>query len=763
MIVEWLSRELLDRAAAERVRAVDRVLDIGPGIRPQGFFRPRVHLCAEPHAEYVDLLRNSLRGEPVVVLHATGQDVVRLLPDDAVNTVFLLDVIEHLEKNAGAKLLAECERVADTQVVVFTPLGFARQEYQPGEADAWGLGGAEWQTHRSGWTPEEFEAGWTIFASEDYHRPAEGAGESFGAFWAIKDVEAVTATTALTIPKLAALASAVPPTDTVESRVLAHLLDGMPPGAYSLLSSGRHDLYETARETGLGRMWLAGIGGLPGRTFDLSAAPPAGGVFGLMPEIARRGRRAARVLRDEGCEALVACSADPLDLPAGMLAARLAKLPLYVYLFEDVAARFAGGAHRRLAGLVDRVVKRAQGVIVSNDTLADRYRLRYGVSPTVVYSPAPPPLDAARSTGDEAPVVRTLTYAGGFELELLKALAAIGAAAGGLPEPVELTVYAVDAPTTRRARSRSSGSRARRRASDSGPHRPMPRRLSWRCPSAQASANASPRGRRTRWAGTWQPGGRSSYTRRRAPSWRRTSGSTSAGSWSTETMPTRSGAHSSASAATPRFGGVSPRMHVRATTRTSTRLGPGLAFSRYSSNERPRRAYPLRREAGQHPHGSLDLPGGRPRLGPLHLFPAVPGGPGADLVGQRPYLRDATVYGVSSRRDRRLDSSVRDAAGGLHDLADTGRSYLSRRRRQGRDQRLEAALDVHVLLPVHGDEEVTSRLEPKLREDVRLGDCALVAHQHLVDRKPRRSCRSASRRSRPGRRRCGSVRERRGR
>jgi hypothetical protein len=446
MIIEWLSRELLDRAAAERVRAVDRVLDIGPGIRPQGFFRPRVHLCAEPHAEYVDLLRNSLRGEPVVVLHATGQDVVRLLPDDAVNTVFLLDVIEHLEKNAGAKLLAECERVADTQVVVFTPLGFARQEYQPGEADAWGLGGAEWQTHRSGWTPEEFEAGWTIFASEDYHRPAEGAGESFGAFWAIKDVEAVTATTALTIPKLAALSSAVPPTDTVESRVLAHLLDGMPPGAYSLLSSGRHDLYETARETGLGRMWLAGIGGLPGRTFDLSAAPPAGGVFGLMPEIARRGRRAARVLRDEGCEALVACSADPLDLPAGMLAARLAKLPLYVYLFEDVAARFAGGAHRRLAGLVDRVVKRAQGVIVSNDTLADRYRLRYGVSPTVVYSPAPPPLDAARSTGDEAPVVRTLTYAGGFELELLEALAAIGAAAGGLPEPVELTVYAVDAP-----------------------------------------------------------------------------------------------------------------------------------------------------------------------------------------------------------------------------------------------------------------------------------------------------------------------------
>src|SRR5215210_8440525 len=109
MTVEWVDRDLLDRAAAALVRQVECVLDIGPGIRPQGFFRPRVHLCAEPHAEYVNILRDSLRGEPVIVLHATGQDVVRLLPDSAVNTVFLLDVIEHMEKGAGAELLAECE------------------------------------------------------------------------------------------------------------------------------------------------------------------------------------------------------------------------------------------------------------------------------------------------------------------------------------------------------------------------------------------------------------------------------------------------------------------------------------------------------------------------------------------------------------------------------------------------------------------------------------------------------------------------------
>jgi glycosyltransferase involved in cell wall biosynthesis len=43
----------------------------------------------------------------------------------------------------------------------------------------------------------------------------------------------------------------------------------------------------------------------------------------------------------------------------------------------------------------------------------------------------------------------------------------------------------------------------------------------------------------------------------------------------------------------------------------------------------------------------------------LHLFPAVPGGPSVEMAGPHPSLRDVTVYGISSRRDRRLDASVR--------------------------------------------------------------------------------------------------------
>ena len=445
MTVEWVSRDLLDRAAAVLVRQVECILDIGPGIRPQGFFRPRIHLCAEPHAEYVRILHDSLRGEPVVVLHATGQDVVRLLPDRAVDSVFLLDVIEHMEKKAGAELLAECERVADTQVVIFTPLGFVHQAYEPGEADAWGLDGAAWQTHRSGWTPEEFDTEWTIFASKDYHRPADGTVEPIGAFWAIKDVEERGPEGDLAIPRLAALSLAVPPADTAESRVLAQLLTALPPERYRLLSSGRHDPYKAAREAGVGRMWLAGIGALPGRTFDISERR-ATGVSGLVPEIVRRARRVAQVIRDERCEALIACSADPLDLPAGLLAARRARIPFYVYHFDDVVARLPGSAQRRLAGLVDRVVKRAEGVVVSNDTLAKRYRDRHDVSPTVVYSPVPPAPGSARSSGDEPSLVRTLTYAGGMQSELVEALALVAAVARSLPEPIELVSNAVGAP-----------------------------------------------------------------------------------------------------------------------------------------------------------------------------------------------------------------------------------------------------------------------------------------------------------------------------
>ena len=125
------------------------VLDIGAGIRPMPWYAPRRHICVEPYGPYADRLETA------------GYEVIRQTAKEALqveregHAVYLLDVIEHMEKADGLEVIDLALRGA-RQVVVFTPYGFMQQDH-----DVWGLDGHHWQTHRSGWLPEEFPGWWT--------------------------------------------------------------------------------------------------------------------------------------------------------------------------------------------------------------------------------------------------------------------------------------------------------------------------------------------------------------------------------------------------------------------------------------------------------------------------------------------------------------------------------------------------------------------------------------------------------------------------
>jgi len=118
------------------------------------WFKPAKHICIEPHYEYAEWLRE--RGYPVV--QATALTVLDKM--ERVDTIFMLDVIEHMQKDEGLAVLEIAKKKAN-QVVVFTPIGFHEQSYKEGDKDAWGMNGTDWQTHRSGWMPSEF-AGWNV-------------------------------------------------------------------------------------------------------------------------------------------------------------------------------------------------------------------------------------------------------------------------------------------------------------------------------------------------------------------------------------------------------------------------------------------------------------------------------------------------------------------------------------------------------------------------------------------------------------------------
>jgi hypothetical protein len=110
-----------------------------------------------------------------------------------VDSVFALDVIEHMEKEEGLQFLKEAERVARKQILVYTPLGFYPQSYEDkNKLDRWQMGGGYWQTHRSGWNPEDFGEDWELICCKEYHfldeneQPLE---KPFGAIWAFRTFE----------------------------------------------------------------------------------------------------------------------------------------------------------------------------------------------------------------------------------------------------------------------------------------------------------------------------------------------------------------------------------------------------------------------------------------------------------------------------------------------------------------------------------------------------------------------------------------------
>lgn len=189
--VQWFEKEELDARAKRAMLPARTVLDIGAGIRPQQlvdtFYKQR-HFCVEPHGEYAAILD----GLGYVVIPETAQRFLPKVLSRQYDSVFLLDVIEHLPMGAGREVLGHCIRVAKKQVVVFTPLGFQAQDYKAGEKDGWGLNGAVWQRHLSGWEPRDFPEPWKVLACREYH-VVNGRSEKqtppHGAFWAILDLE----------------------------------------------------------------------------------------------------------------------------------------------------------------------------------------------------------------------------------------------------------------------------------------------------------------------------------------------------------------------------------------------------------------------------------------------------------------------------------------------------------------------------------------------------------------------------------------------
>jgi SAM-dependent methyltransferase len=124
------------------------LLDVGCGKgEPMRFINRKGKYFALGFDAFEPYLRADLQAQ---IHSAYVQGDVRLLPfaDRSFESVICLEVLEHLEKEDGEKLLRELERVASKRVILSTPVG----KYKQGVFD-----GNPHQEHKYIWNPVQMK------------------------------------------------------------------------------------------------------------------------------------------------------------------------------------------------------------------------------------------------------------------------------------------------------------------------------------------------------------------------------------------------------------------------------------------------------------------------------------------------------------------------------------------------------------------------------------------------------------------------------
>ena len=189
MPILYYEREEINSEIPKFLKRVDTLVDIGCGIRPFLNGNCKTRICVEPWKEYIDILNHCHpKDASYVFLQMDALTAVKTFPDNSVDSVCMIDLIEHLKKDEGIELLKQADRISRKQIVVFTPLGFMPNHSE--ESDAWGLGGTHMQEHKSGWNPEDFDKTWCLYVCESYHLKSQHHTEidrDYGCLWAIKN------------------------------------------------------------------------------------------------------------------------------------------------------------------------------------------------------------------------------------------------------------------------------------------------------------------------------------------------------------------------------------------------------------------------------------------------------------------------------------------------------------------------------------------------------------------------------------------------
>lgn len=146
------------------------VLDVGTGLMRSLEAMPcTIKVGLEVHRPYLE----SRELGDAVPLNASALEIERLFVPGAVDLVTLIDVLEHFDQAEALEVLRQVDVVARRRIVLFTPRGAFPQAGH----DSFGLGGEEFQRHRSAWEPRDLaRLGYRVAVLEGFH---DSRNESF--------------------------------------------------------------------------------------------------------------------------------------------------------------------------------------------------------------------------------------------------------------------------------------------------------------------------------------------------------------------------------------------------------------------------------------------------------------------------------------------------------------------------------------------------------------------------------------------------------
>ena len=185
--------------------------------------------------------------------------------------------------------------------------------------------------------------------------------------------------------KIGVLSHILPPSPSGQAMVLYRLLNGLPPDSYCLIS--RKNYAAEAAEAKL-----------QGKYYHLKPAyqlPVLNGTvffafiifFNALLGIYVRAKQILKIVREEKCRMLIACTGDLYDLPSAYFVSRWTGIPLVAYIFDDYAYQWTG-FYRTISRRIEPLVLRhAQAVIVPNEYMQSEYMKRHRKPSTVIHNP----------------------------------------------------------------------------------------------------------------------------------------------------------------------------------------------------------------------------------------------------------------------------------------------------------------------------------------------------------------------------------------